>query len=118
MIVQLPEPELRRWLEIKPRLDLSRLPLDYLEKIMIFAVKVQKIGSLLDGLERVGNLAHNTSSLKGQLFTDFAPHSFTFESGGLYGGLIFHGSHDGGGDGGMPTLSVCLNPTDGWSIHT
>lgn len=34
------------------------------------------------------------------------------------GGLIFHGDHDGGGDGGMPTLSVCLQPTDGWAIHT
>jgi hypothetical protein len=117
MIVQLPEPELRRWLEIKPKLDLSRLPTDYLEKIMIFAVKVRKIGSLLDGLERIGTLAHNTD-LKGRLFTDFAPQSLTFDAGGFSGGLIFHSAHDGGGDGGMPTLSVCLRPVDGWSLHT
>ena len=36
----------------------------------------------------------------------------------MQGGLIFHGQHDGGGDGGMPTLSVCLTPQDGWSLHT
>lgn len=34
------------------------------------------------------------------------------------GGLIFHGPHDNGGDGGMPTLSVNLLPHHGWSIHT
>jgi len=34
------------------------------------------------------------------------------------GGLIFHGPHDNGGDGGAPTFSVNLLPQDGWSIHT
>lgn len=34
------------------------------------------------------------------------------------GGLIFHGPHDGGGNGGAPTFSVSLTPQDGWSIHT
>ncbi len=34
------------------------------------------------------------------------------------GGLIYHGPHDGGGNGGAPTFSVCLTPTSGWSIHT
>lgn len=34
------------------------------------------------------------------------------------GGLIFHGPHDNGGDGGMPTLSVNLSEGYGWSIHT
>lgn len=61
---------------------------------------------------------------------DFAPYSFGFS---LYmqnredpdkwdfwfnGGVIFHGPHDNGGDGGPPTYSVSLNPTIGWSIHT
>ena len=36
----------------------------------------------------------------------------------MNGGVIFHGTHDGGGNGGAPTFSVCLSPTDGWSIHT
>lgn len=34
------------------------------------------------------------------------------------GGIIFHGRHDNGGDGGAPTFSVCMEPTNGWSIHT
>lgn len=34
------------------------------------------------------------------------------------GGLLYHGSHDNGGDGGAPTFSVNLSPVNGWSIHT
>ena len=49
---------------------------------------------------------------------DFAPLSFTFHGQGLYGGIIFHGVHDRGGDGGAPTFSVNLGPVDGWAIHT
>jgi len=56
---------------------------------------------------------------------DFAPYSFYFsrhdELTGLFkgnGGIIFHGIHDRGGDGGAPTFSVCLEPTNGWQIHT
>jgi hypothetical protein len=59
------------------------------------------------------------------LFTDFAPYSFYWvwkekESGRMImnGGLIYHGSHDNGGDGGAPTFSVNLTPHKGWSIHT
>lgn len=63
------------------------------------------------------------------LFKDWAPLSFAFlmevkdEETGEYqrwfnGGLIFHGQHDNGGDGGAPTFSVNLNPVDGWTIHT
>lgn len=37
---------------------------------------------------------------------------------GYNGGIIFHGSHDGYGSGSAPTFSVCINPTDGYSIHT
>ena len=64
-----------------------------------------------------------------QLYKDFAPLSFAFMmqvrkspegefENWFNGGLIFHGTHDGGGNGGAPTFSVCLNPTDGWSVHT
>jgi hypothetical protein len=62
------------------------------------------------------------------LFKDFAPLSFFFrmekrDKDGEYrpwfvGGLIFHGQHDNGGDGGAPTYSVNLSPCDGWSVHT
>ncbi len=35
------------------------------------------------------------------------------------GGLVYHGPHDGYGDGGAPTFSVCVGtPKIGWSIHT
>jgi len=38
----------------------------------------------------------------------------------LYGGFIFHGPHDGFGNGGAPTFSVSLfsDRKAGWSIHT
>lgn len=63
-----------------------------------------------------------------RLWDDFAPHSFYFvmkrrQEDGSYkrwfnGGLIFHGAHDNGGDGGAPTFSVSLTPASGWKIHT
>ena len=34
------------------------------------------------------------------------------------GGLIFHGPHDNGGDGGAPTFSVNLGVGYGWAMHT
>jgi hypothetical protein len=64
------------------------------------------------------------------LAKDFAPMSFSVvwerrQSDGSYkymlnGGLVFHGPHDNGGDGGMPTLSVEINPNvkPHWSVHT
>lgn len=38
----------------------------------------------------------------------------------LNGGMIFHGPHDNGGDGGAPTFSVSLSGTTKprWEIHT
>lgn len=36
----------------------------------------------------------------------------------MNGGLLYHGTHDRGGDGGAPTFSVNLLPVNGWSIHT
>jgi hypothetical protein len=59
-----------------------------------------------------------------ELYKDFAPFSFfwtetdSIGQGGLIGGLIYHGPHDGGGNGGAPTFSVNLLPTSGWNIHT
>lgn len=56
--------------------------------------------------------------------TDYDELSFFFyeerpdDSHGLCGGIIFHGKRDGFGSGQGPTFSVCLEPTDGYSIHT
>lgn len=59
------------------------------------------------------------------IYTDFEPLSFEFvlkeigtEKTFLYGGIIYHGKHDGFGSGRGPTYSVCLTPTTGWSTHT
>jgi hypothetical protein len=62
-----------------------------------------------------------------ELYKDFAPYSFSivlkrWDKGEyvywMSGGLIFHGNHDGYGSGSYPTLSVTVEKTDGWSIHT
>lgn len=67
-------------------------------------------------------------SVKGcdvSLFSDFAPLSLEFlitDRGEfvLNGGFIFHGKHDGFGNGGAPTFSVSISAEKktGWSIHT
>ena len=54
----------------------------------------------------------------GKLHCDFAPLSFTFHAGGFFGGMIFHGAHDGYGNGQGPTFSVSLTPAVGWMLHT
>jgi len=64
-----------------------------------------------------------------RVMLDFAPLSFYFEKEwydkttdtwrrDYNGGIIFHGCHDGGGNGGAPTFSVNLIPVDGWATHT
>jgi hypothetical protein len=74
--------------------------------------------------ENVGNGMDADSSVV-ELYPDIAPYSFFWvwrntKTGNtiMNGGLIYHGKHDNGGDGGSPTFSVCLEPTNGWSIHT
>jgi hypothetical protein len=59
------------------------------------------------------------------LYADFVPLSMEFSITDndrliLNGGFIFHGPHDGFGNGGAPTFSVCIDPDDkpGWRIHT
>ena len=77
-----------------------------------------------DCLDRLRQIARNRPGARVKLWTDFAPLSFTFSimlpegRSWLHGGLIFHGSHDRGGDGSAPTYSVNVNPTDGWTLHT
>jgi len=75
----------------------------------------------LRNIER--QIASRGSKCEMFIYTDFTPYSFYFEhfvndifSGN--GGIIFHGKHDGFGNGSAPTFSVTLSPTDGWCIHT
>jgi hypothetical protein len=93
-----------------------------LSEAQAFAAKVGKTGSLAECFDTLHRIATNYSG-RVRLMQDFAPYSFYFEitrgNGiGLNGGVIYHGAHDRGGDGGAPTFSVCVNPTDGWAIHT
>lgn len=46
-----------------------------------------------------------------KLMMDFAPLSFTFSGGGLFGGLIFHGS-------GREFCVHMVENYHGWSLHT
>jgi len=120
---------------------IDKSPEGYLQSVKDFAKQIGKEDDLDKKLDYLHNYAnqdrnhdvdeklpeekHYTRCL---LFKDFAPYSFEFmmerkNDDGEYvrwfnGGLIFHGNHDGFGSGSYPTLSVCLNPTDGWSIHT
>jgi hypothetical protein len=99
-----------------------------LEKTLEFAKSIgdDSLQGCLDRLKKVEeNYEENGKEVETYLMTDFAPKSFYFarrkkESGEFIGngGIIFHGKHDNGGDGGAPTYSVCLTPCNGWQIHT
>lgn len=95
------------------------------ERNEIFSFEKQ----LWEQLEYLRNYSDRKTRCK--LWKDFAPYSFyfvmeTLEDNGagpvwerwFNGGLIFHGPHDRGGDGGAPTFSVNLTPHLGWSVHT
>lgn len=75
-----------------------------------------------------GKTSAGTDRMRVRLMPDAAPYSFYFvierknqhdEWATLFnGGLVYHGSHDGNGNGSGPTFAVTLTPTVGWSIHT
>ena len=97
-----------------------------LDEVIDFAAKYDKSDNLQRQLDYLDNY-YDRDKTRCLLFTDFAPQSFAFEMQRkkddqweywFSGGMIFHGNHDGFGSGAAPTYSVCLNPTDGWSIHT
>ena len=98
---------------------------EYLAEVKKFAKKIGMLDQLKGRLDYLANYSDQESRCR--LFKDFAPHSFAFlmehKKDGEWkpwynGGLIFHGEHDGHGDGGTPTFSVCVTKTTGWSIHT
>lgn len=98
-----------------------------LEEIRAFAFKTKQTEQLnrtlnrLEGWEKLPN-GEKDPNIDVVLFTDFAPYSIEFaitKNGKpwLNGGMIYHGQHDAGGNGGAPTFSVNLEPVQGWSIH-
>ena len=92
-----------------------------LEEVIEFSKSIDMYDSLMDCLNNLANYTNNEKEVV--LFNDFAPHSFYFQVKKenkviMDGGVIFHGSHDNGGDGGAPTFSVNLTPSTGWRIHT
>lgn len=78
--------------------------------------------SFRENLERLAGFARGGSKVR--IGLDFADLSFGFAvvrpdgSCWIVGGLIFHGTHDRGGDGGAPTFAVNVQPVEGWTIHT
>lgn len=96
-----------------------------LAEIKAFAAETGREEQLQQELDYLAN--YGAQETRCVLFPDFAPHSLAFnmerKKDGEWvhwfnGGLIFHGNHDGYGSGAAPTLSTCLTPTDGWSVHT
>jgi hypothetical protein len=88
------------------------------------AKKLRLKSSLNGCMKSLTNIAKNGKG-KIHLYKDFAPFSFYWtairdEDGHCFfnGGVIYHGSHDNGGDGSYPTLSVSVSPSQGWQVHT
>ena len=85
----------------------------------------QTFNDSLDRLELMSkNRAWNGEKYEVILGADFAPMSLSFciaeegKSPVMNGGLIFHGKHDGHGNGSAPTFSVTVDESNGWRIHT
>jgi len=94
-----------------------------LDEIIAFANEHGLTESYEKTFARLERHSHNGCQVK--IYSDFAPLYLYFEitrDGQLVlnGGFIFHGPHDGYGNGGAPTFSVCIDPEKqpGWSIHT
>ena len=95
---------------------------EYLQTVREFADATGKRQQLERKLQEL--TAYLPDDWTVELNIDFAPYSFFWTEfsptgqRGLIGGLIYHGQHDGGGNGGAPTFSVSLEPCQGWAIHT
>ena len=111
-------------------LEIAREARPRLHKAFKYAREIGMIDQLKDQLRNLDTYAEHDERGRTRcvLWDDFAPHSFFFEMSvkdregefrhWFNGGLIFHGSHDGGGNGGAPTFSVNLTPQSGWRMHT
>ena len=95
---------------------------ELLEKVRKFADETNQRAAFEEKLDDLTRYKRDGSNV--QLYEDFAPFSFYWVLTGpdgsrwMNGGLIYHGELDGYGSGSAPTFSVCLTPTNGWSIHT
>jgi len=120
------EPEISSGQKVKHMLEICcQERLD--EALAVSKERGLNLQEKLDYLSKWGD-EENSGRTRCTLYSDSSPLSFLFywerrTEEGVYtpcmnGGLIFHGSHDGGGDGGAPTFCVSLAPVDGWSVHT
>jgi len=101
-------------------------PLEMLEKAWTHGEMTKQTETLKHCLSSLNRIAINQNG-HARIWPDFSPLGFSF---GIFkktprgseccfnGGIIYHGVHDGYGSGSAPTLSVCLNETHGWSLHT
>jgi hypothetical protein len=101
----------------------------HLEKVREFARSMNLEEKLERQLDYLGSYAchEDPERTRCQLYTDFAPHSFTFVMErknplGEYerwfnGGLIYNGP-DCPNDGSFPALTVSFGDSIGWSVHT
>ena len=94
-----------------------------LDEIKTFAKENNLLENFNNTISRLET--HSDKGYTVTLYSDFAPHSLSFEITMnekfiLNGGFIFHGPHDGFGSGSAPAFSVCIDPDNkpGWSIHT
>jgi hypothetical protein len=92
-------------------------------EIKDFAKENDLMESFNETFARLGN--YSDKGYEVSLYSDFAPLSlgFSIVNQGQFdfnGGFIFHGNHDGFGNGGSPTFSVLLSTEKktGWIIHT
>ncbi len=86
--------------------------------------ETEKNPTLLDCINRLKRIDELHGS-ETTVMKDFAPRSFYFERfvGKVFsgnGGIIYHGVHDHGGNGGFPTFSVSIDDSkeSRWEIHT
>lgn len=94
-----------------------------LDEIKAFANENNLLENFNNTFSRLEN--YSAKGYTVTLYSDFAPLSMEFSITKndkliLNGGFIFHGAHDGFGNGGAPTFSVSLSTEKetGWSIHT
>jgi hypothetical protein len=94
-----------------------------LDEIKTYAKENNMLENFKETFSRLENYSDKGYTVT--LYSDFAPLSLEFsitDKGNhvLNGGFIFHWPHDGYGNGGAPTFSVCIDPDNkqGWSIHT
>lgn len=98
---------------------------EYFDSVVKFAQEAGLYDDLKKQLDFLSGFGGDPEKVECELYKDFAPYSFYFnmmkgDKRWFNGGLLFHGPHDRGGDGGAPTFSVSLCPDEKphWQVHT